>query len=160
MEKRTTILLFLGLVGLIVCGGVFSFFYLSDRGTFESDVKSRDIQPPTDIKVDITHTEDKFAIGTKEVSRGNFIEAKDGNIYYGENVLPLVEDEVALVCTSQILSTAEEVDYNLSTDVKILTPDTISGNIAKGEPIVVLADEISGILTGHTIAISSEACPN
>jgi hypothetical protein len=158
VEKQTKILLVLGSAAILVFGVVFGLFYLNENTITEPSSDTRRFHEPSNIKIEITPKEDRFAIGTKAVSRGSFVEVKNGMIYYGEYVLPLAEDEIALVCTGQDLSQAEEVNYELSTDVIILTPSTISEFIMQGEPIVVFADENRGPLTAHTIAISSEAC--
>jgi hypothetical protein len=159
MGKKNTLLVVLAVIVLIALGGVFGYFYLIDKDEVSPGLSSeRKFVPPPDIVKEVTHVEEKFTIGTKKVSRGDFKKVEKGNIYYGEYLLSLTPEQVALVCTSQDLATAEVVDYKLVTDVKALTPDTVVDNIRKGEPIVVFAEDIEAVLTAHTIAINSASC--
>lgn len=160
MEGKNKLLAVLAVVALVTFGGVSGYFYLIDKGNISPGLSSkRKLVPPPAIVKEVTHVEEKFTIGTREVSRGDFKKVEEGNIYYGEYLLPLTPEQIALVCTSQNLTTAEAVDYNLVTDVKALTPDTVMDNIRKGEQIAVFAEDIETVLTVHTIAVSSASCP-
>ena len=151
----------MAVVALLIFGGVSGFFYFTDKETVKKTLLDRKFVPPPDLieKAKVTPVQGKFAIGTKEVSRELFKMVENGMIYYGEYILPLTEDQVALVCTSQELSSDAAVDYRLATDVKALTPETIMENIRIGEPVIVLANDDSGTLTAHTLVISSSSCP-
>lgn len=161
MEGKNKLLVALVVIALLIFGGVTGFFYFSDKETFKKTTSDREFVPPPDLitKTAATPVPDKFTIGTKEVSRELFKKVENGSIYYGDYILPLTEDQVALVCTSQDLASEDAVDYRLATDVKALTPDTVMDNVRKGEPVIVLANDDSGILTAHTLVISSASCP-
>jgi hypothetical protein len=158
-------LIILSVTAVLLVGGLYFYLISRKRG---SQIPTR--QPANVIReegpgkgeVGYEEASTTVAIGTKEVSIGDFNKVEDGNIFYEENgtstELPLTIDEVVLACTNQNLAGASELDYGQITSIYTMTPAELGGRIPQGEQIVVFTSDVDGILRAHTVAISASSC--
>lgn len=160
MSRTNTLLIVLVIVAIFLAVGTTGYIYYSGRNRKsvseeESVSGGGKLQPGT-------LQENQFAIGTKEVSKGTFESATGGKIQFVTDgiitELPL-SGEVTVVCTEQDYTQIDLVDYSLSSGVQVFTPSNLGSKLTKGEPIVVFAEEVEGILTANTVALSSHSCP-
>jgi len=160
MSRTNTLLVILVIVAALLATGVTGYLYYSGRNRKsvseeESVSGGGKLQPGT-------LQENQFAIGTKEVSRGTFESAAGGKIQFVTNgtltELPL-SGEVTVVCTEQDYTQIDLVDYSLSSGVQLFTPSILGSKLTRGEPVVIFAEEVGGILTANTVALSSHSCP-
>lgn len=153
---------------------VFGLFFVFGKRTKEG-VPPETVRPTQRPLPDISGTPEKgeigyqepdttVEVGTKEVSDGNFDRVEGGKIYFGGALtlteLPLTSEEVSVACTTQSLSGIKELDYDLITKINIFSPSEVGEKIPEGEPIVVFATVVDGVLKAHTIVIASTSCPS
>ncbi len=105
----------------------------------------------------------QIAIGTEGVTKGMYQKVENGEIYISTNAdivtkLALSQDEVAITCTKQNLTSATELDFNQVTKVEVATPANLDSKIEQNESVVLFAQQIEGINRVHTIALPEESC--
>lgn len=138
------------------------YFYLNSRTKKE---EAQVAQPTHEgiQKGDIGYEEQEttVAIGSQEVSIGNFVQVAQGNIQYTDgdfiSGLPMTES-VVLACTNQALEEAQDLDFEEIIQVFEMTPAELGSRIPKNELIVVFAFTEGDGYVAHTVAMSAESC--
>ena len=162
MNKNIKLILAVLLVLLAVFGMIWLFLNFSKLNV----KKEIGLFPENPAKGDYGYqeTETLITIGTEGVSKGTFDSVEEGviNFVSGSEIVkyPLTEDEVILSCTTQNLALANELDFDLVTNVIISTPTDIGGLIPTEEYIVVFAQDVEGVMRVHTVAIDASKCPS
>lgn len=163
--NKTNKLLIVIILGVLFLG---LYLYISQRKP-ESELKKVEIAPTIQItqgakqgELDYQEPQTKIEIGTQGVAKGTFEKIEAGNIFLrvGDTLtqFPLTNDEVALSCTTQDLSSVTELDFNQVTKVKVTTPAGIAALIPLQEPVVVFAQVVEGVNTVHTVAMAASKC--
>lgn len=168
MSNNWRSLVILSLV-VLAFGGLFLYFGNQGVGTQapaqltdtpRTITRSDGISQKGDL--DYQEPDTTVTIGTKEVSRGRFEKVEEGSIFYEEEgvltQVPLTADEVVLACTSQNLSSVNELDFDQVSVVNVVTPGEVGGQIPLNAPIVVFAQDVEGVFRAHTIAMSAAFC--
>lgn len=147
-------------VGLALVGGI--IFFLLWRSTSKLEDQQLVDQPYEKGEVGYQEPQTKVATGTKEVSKGKFVKVEDGNIFFEEDgvltQIMLSENEVVLACTSQSLASVMELDYDLITSIKTLTPQQIGTQIPVDEAVVILGSGPGAFFRAHTVVVGTENC--
>ena len=164
MNKTNKLLIII--LGVLFLLGL--YLYLR-QGRPESELKKVEIAPANQItqgakqgELDYQEPQTKIEIGTQGVTKGTFEKVEAGNIFLREadtlTQFPLTNDEVAVSCTTQDLSSVTELDFNQVTKVKVTTPTDIAALIPLQEPVVVFAQVVEGVNTVHTVAMAASKC--
>lgn len=147
-------------VGLALVGGIIFFFLW--RSTSKLEDQQLVDQPYEKGEIGYQEPQIKVATGTKEVSKGKFVKVEDGNIFFEEDgvltQIMLSENEVVLACTSQSLASVMELDYDLITSIKTLTPQQIGTQIPVDEAVVILGSGPGAFFRAHTVVVGTENC--
>ena len=170
MDKYLKVFIILaGVVGLSLLG-----FYLFSQSRlkpgqstpeqikFDEKPVGEFVENPEKGDLGYQEPQTKIEIGTQGVTKGAFEKVEDGNIFLraGDTLthLPLTIDEVAFNCTTQDLSSATELDFNLVTKVQVSTPAELGNLIPANENLVVFAQDVEGVIRAHTIAMDASKC--
>ncbi|KKU99046.1 MAG: hypothetical protein UY33_C0038G0005 [Candidatus Amesbacteria bacterium GW2011_GWA1_48_9] len=161
IRDRVTIGVLVGGIFLVLAGGI--WLLIGDRKSPGGDRgKAEDVNAGLE-KGDLGYQEPqtKVTVGSKAISRGTFMKAEGGKIYFTEEgvmtVLPLTE-EVSLQCTDQDLEGVTEYDFEQVTKIMVVGPGELNDKVAAGEPVVVLANLEGTEYKANTVAISAEGC--
>ena len=167
MDKTNKLLIVIVFVlGVLFLLGL--YLYIS-QGKPKSELKKVEEAPtigitegPKQGELDYQEPQTKIEIGTQGVTKGTFEKVEAGNIFLREGdtliQFPLTSDEVAVSCTTQDLSSATELDFNLVTKVKVATPTGVADLIPAQEQVVVFAQVVEGVNTVHTVAMDASKC--
>jgi len=162
--KKNELLILIAFAVILVVAGVVGYYFISTSNKAKQDKVSE--TPP--IK-ELTQEEAKegmiainnFDSETRAMSKGMFEKAINRKIFLTngdiQTEFPL-HREVIVVCTENNIDELTSIEYK-DDAMKLYGPDSIGTIISPNEPIAVVTQELEGVATVHTIAISSESCP-
>lgn len=99
----------------------------------------------------------KVAVNESGIFSGAFVRVEAGKIFFrqGEELLELaIKDEVALMCTKQVLEGATIFDFDMVQDVAAVSPPTdLNAKLQEGEAIILVSEQVGALkYTVHTLA--------
>ena len=168
-KNRSNFLIILVIVLAVSLGGGL-YFYYSNKNQKEQPIVSQEptaenpipTEGPKKGELDYQETETKIEIGTGGLSKGTYERIENNNIFIrnGDTLTqyPLTTDEFNIQCTTQDLTSANELDYDLINNVKIASAATANRYLTEDENIVLLSQNVNGVITAHTAFKNSSNC--
>lgn len=162
-SKRNDLLILFVFVAVLLLAGLAGYYFISNsRNNNKTDGKIDTSSIPVTQQEIVTnlYVPNDFDVETRKIYKGIFEKVEDGTISLrdGDNITDFeVHREVFLVCVEDVEGLSE-FDYTSSGFIGF-GPNSVGNYINTGEFIAIEVQDLAGVPKAHSVAVSSQSCP-